>query len=161
MFLTTCLYLLPIQIQLVREFLIIFMKPVVQGDDTSKAWHNLLLGLFGFRVPPEPLSPVFSGGKMDEVCLISTPRCQHLYPDLLSSFNISIWAVALCAHAACKNFAGLFVARLVLGMCEGSVLAGFLIITSMFYTRNEQTLRVGYWSKLLYFLRCYDTIFIG
>lgn len=69
-----------------------------------------------------------------------------------SSFNISIWAVALCAHAACKNFAGLFVVRLILGMCEGSITAGFLIVSSMFYTRNEQTLRVGYWCKLLIIL---------
>lgn len=61
------------------------------------------------------------------------------------SFNISIWAVALCSHAACKNFAGLFVVRLILGMCEGSITAGFLIVSSMFYTRKEQTLRVGYW----------------
>ncbi|KAF8878220.1 MFS general substrate transporter [Infundibulicybe gibba] len=61
------------------------------------------------------------------------------------SLNISIWAVALCAHAACKNFTGLFIVRLILGMCEGSITAGFMIVSSMFYTRNEQTLRVGYW----------------
>ncbi|KAF8878218.1 MFS general substrate transporter [Infundibulicybe gibba] len=61
------------------------------------------------------------------------------------SLNISIWAVALCAHAACKNFTGLLVVRLILGMCEGSITAGFMIVSSMFYTRNEQTLRVGYW----------------
>ncbi|KAE9405892.1 MFS general substrate transporter [Gymnopus androsaceus JB14] len=61
------------------------------------------------------------------------------------SLNILVWAIALCAHAACKNFAGLFVVRLILGMCEGSITAGFMIVSSMFYTRNEQTLRVGYW----------------
>ncbi|CCM05278.1 uncharacterized protein FIBRA_07490 [Fibroporia radiculosa] len=61
------------------------------------------------------------------------------------SANIFVWGVALCCHAACKNFAGLFVCRLVLGMCEGSITAGFMIVTSMFYTRVEQTLRVGYW----------------
>ncbi|KAJ7203332.1 MFS general substrate transporter [Mycena pura] len=61
------------------------------------------------------------------------------------SINIFIWAVALCSHAACTNFAGLLVARLVLGMCEGSITAGFLLVSSMFYTRTEQTLRVGYW----------------
>ncbi|KAL4243596.1 MFS transporter superfamily protein [Abortiporus biennis] len=61
------------------------------------------------------------------------------------SINIFTWAVALCAHAACKNFAGLFVCRIFLGMCEGSITAGFLIVTSMFYTRTEQTVRVGYW----------------
>ncbi|RDB14729.1 Thiamine pathway transporter THI73 [Hypsizygus marmoreus] len=70
---------------------------------------------------------------------------QHFPVGRWMSFNVFVWAVALCAHAACKNFAGLFVVRLILGMCEGSITAGFLIVTSMFYTRTEQTLRVGYW----------------
>ncbi|KIK59190.1 hypothetical protein GYMLUDRAFT_686005 [Collybiopsis luxurians FD-317 M1] len=61
------------------------------------------------------------------------------------SFNIFVWAIALACHAACKNFAGLFIVRLILGACEGSITAGFLIVSSMFYTRTEQTLRVGYW----------------
>ncbi|KAJ7710405.1 MFS general substrate transporter [Mycena rosella] len=56
------------------------------------------------------------------------------------SVNIFVWAIALSSHAACKNFGGLFVVRLILGMCEG-----FLIVSSMFYTRTEQTLRIGYW----------------
>ncbi|KAF9464198.1 MFS general substrate transporter [Collybia nuda] len=72
--------------------------------------------------------------------------CLQRYPvGKWMSFNIFVWAVALCSHAACKNFAGLFVVRLILGMCEGSITAGFMIVSSMFYTRNEQTLRVGYW----------------
>ena len=50
-------------------------------------------------------------------------------------------------HAACKNFAGLFVVRALLGACEGSITAGFLLISSMFYTRKEQTLRIGYWCE--------------
>ncbi|KAI0944706.1 hypothetical protein AcW1_002354 [Taiwanofungus camphoratus] len=61
------------------------------------------------------------------------------------SANIFVWGVALCCHAACKNFGGLFACRFFLGMCEGSITAGFMIVTSMFYTRAEQTLRVGYW----------------
>ncbi|RDX49620.1 MFS general substrate transporter [Lentinus brumalis] len=61
------------------------------------------------------------------------------------SINIFVWGVALCAHAACTNFGGLFAVRLILGMCEGSITAGFMIVSSMFYTRSEQTLRVGYW----------------
>ncbi|KAF7375381.1 MFS general substrate transporter [Mycena sanguinolenta] len=61
------------------------------------------------------------------------------------SINIFVWAIALSTHAACKNFAQLMVVRIILGMCEGAILAGFLVVTSMFYTRKEQTLRVGYW----------------
>lgn len=68
--------------------------------------------------------------------------------DTFPSFNIFVWAVALCSHAACKNFGGLFAVRLILGMCEGSITAGFMIVSSMFYTRKEQTLRVGYWCEL-------------
>jgi len=45
-----------------------------------------------------------------------------------------------------------FIVRLLLGMCEGSIAAGFMIISSMFYTRNEQTLRVGYWCTLSFYL---------
>lgn len=59
--------------------------------------------------------------------------------------NILCWGIVLCAHAACHNFAGLFVCRLLLGVCEGSITAGFLIVTSMFYTHAEATQRVGYW----------------
>ncbi|KAJ7926956.1 major facilitator superfamily domain-containing protein [Mycena leptocephala] len=61
------------------------------------------------------------------------------------SINIFVWAVALSSHAACKNFAQLMVVRIMLGMCEGCITAGFLIVTSMFYTHKEQTVRVGYW----------------
>ncbi|KAI0337509.1 MFS general substrate transporter [Trametopsis cervina] len=61
------------------------------------------------------------------------------------SVNIAVWGVALCAHAACRSFGGLFAVRFILGICEGSITAGFMIVSSMFYTRTEQTLRVGYW----------------
>ena len=65
----------------------------------------------------------------------------------VSSLNILIWSVVQCSHAACKNFAGLFACRLLLGICEGSITAGFMIVSSMFYTRREHTARVGYWCK--------------
>ncbi|KAG6832056.1 hypothetical protein H0H92_005478 [Tricholoma furcatifolium] len=61
------------------------------------------------------------------------------------SINIFIWAIALMAHAACKSFGGLFAVRFILGICEGAITPGFLLVTSMFYTREEQSKRVGYW----------------
>lgn len=61
------------------------------------------------------------------------------------SINIFVWAVALLAHAACKSFGALFAVRFILGICEGAITPGFMIVTSMFYTRDEQTKRVGYW----------------
>ncbi|KAF9520827.1 hypothetical protein BS47DRAFT_1370309 [Hydnum rufescens UP504] len=59
--------------------------------------------------------------------------------------NIFIWAIALASHAACHSFGALFAVRFILGMCEGSITAGFLIVTSMFWTHKEQSVRVGYW----------------
>jgi MFS family permease len=32
-----------------------------------------------------------------------------------------------------------------MGLCEGAITPGFMIITSMFYTREEQMRRTGYW----------------
>ncbi|KAL8289986.1 hypothetical protein RQP46_002925 [Phenoliferia psychrophenolica] len=61
------------------------------------------------------------------------------------SINIVMWALFLMLHAACHNFAGLFIVRFGLGICEGSITAGFLIVTSMFYTKTEQGQRVGAW----------------
>ncbi|KAJ7611715.1 MFS general substrate transporter [Roridomyces roridus] len=65
------------------------------------------------------------------------------------SVNIFVWAVALACHAACTNFGGLFAVRFVLGMCEGSITAGFLLVTAMFYTRTEQTLRVAFLAQII------------
>lgn len=61
------------------------------------------------------------------------------------SANIFVWAVALLCHAAAKNFGGLFACRVFLGICEGAITPGFMLVTSMFYTRQEQSQRVGYW----------------
>lgn len=78
------------------------------------------------------------------------------------AINILVWAVALASHAACKSFGSLFageheaikrimtksiLVRFIMGICEGSITAGFMISTSMFYTRTEQSVRVGYWCK--------------
>ena len=70
---------------------------------------------------------------------------RNLSPDGFLSFNIFVWAVALLCHAAANNFGALFACRAFLGICEGAIIPGFLIVTSMFYTRQEQSQRVGYW----------------
>jgi MFS family permease len=74
-----------------------------------------------------------------------------------NSINIFVWAVALLAHSACKSFGALFVVRCILGICEGAITPGFMIVTSMFYTREEQTKRVGYW----FLMNGFAVIFLG
>ncbi|CAA7271463.1 unnamed protein product [Cyclocybe aegerita] len=73
------------------------------------------------------------------------------------SVNIFVWGVALLCHAACKSFGGLFAVRFILGMCEGAITPGFMIVTSMFYTRAEQNKRVGYW----FLMNGFAIIFLG
>ncbi|KAF9029324.1 MFS general substrate transporter [Hymenopellis radicata] len=54
------------------------------------------------------------------------------------SLNIIVWATALCCHALCTGFSGLLVVRLILGACEGCITAGFILVSSMFYTQKER-----------------------
>ncbi|KAF8602808.1 MFS general substrate transporter [Ceratobasidium sp. AG-I] len=61
------------------------------------------------------------------------------------SLNVFIWGVAVVFQSARMSFGGLMVCRFILGACEGSVTSGFLLVTSMFYTKKEQSSRVGYW----------------
>ncbi|KJA27018.1 hypothetical protein HYPSUDRAFT_35538 [Hypholoma sublateritium FD-334 SS-4] len=73
------------------------------------------------------------------------------------SINIFVWAVALLSHAACKSFGALLAVRFILGMCEGAITPGFIIVTGMFYTRAEQNKRVGYW----FLMNGFAIIFLG
>ena len=69
------------------------------------------------------------------------------FVDHLLSLNILVWGIALTCHVAAKSFGALVVCRIFLAICESAIMPAFMIVTSMFYTRGEQTLRVGYWCK--------------
>ena len=97
-----------------------------------------------FEFPQNIALQRFPVGKWIRCVSLAVPLSFPKYA-LLTSINILVWGIALACTSACNNFVGLFILRFILGMCEGSVTAGFMIVTSMFYTRNEQTLRVGYW----------------
>ena len=59
--------------------------------------------------------------------------------------NIVLWGILMMCHAAVKNFAGLMVLRFFLGCSEACVSPGNMLITSVFYTRQEQPLRFSIW----------------
>lgn len=60
-------------------------------------------------------------------------------------FNIFLWGVLLMCQAAVHNFAGLAVLRILGGAAEACADPGFILITSMWYTRKEQPLKIGLW----------------
>ncbi|KAK3678670.1 hypothetical protein LTR78_001123 [Recurvomyces mirabilis] len=55
------------------------------------------------------------------------------------------WGVAQASMAACHSFGGLMAARFFLRLFEGGCLPLFSIITSQWYRRSEQPLRVAAW----------------
>ncbi|EON67691.1 hypothetical protein W97_06834 [Coniosporium apollinis CBS 100218] len=59
--------------------------------------------------------------------------------------NIILWGSVLALHAAAKNFAGLLVLRTLLGIFEAVCQPSFLVMSSMWYKREEQAQTVTYW----------------
>lgn len=67
------------------------------------------------------------------------------YHSLILIDSRTLWAAVLLCTAATQNAAGLQATRFFLGFMEAAVAPGFGIITSMWYKRSEQPLRMGAW----------------
>ncbi|UNI16975.1 hypothetical protein JDV02_003357 [Purpureocillium takamizusanense] len=61
------------------------------------------------------------------------------------SFNIVAWGTVLACTAACTTFAGLVTVRTLLGLFESVCQPAFVVMSSMWYRREEQAARVTYW----------------
>lgn len=84
------------------------------------------------------------------------PVFQYKYPHLGRCIELSCRMSfvrrtvrsSICEHPYPYSLAMLITLHpKVLGMCEGAITAGFLIVTSMFWTHAEQSVRVGYWCE--------------
>ncbi|KAI2315187.1 hypothetical protein LOZ01_005735 [Ophidiomyces ophidiicola] len=73
------------------------------------------------------------------VLIVTVPH-RVLMPSL-----VLCWGAAQVGMAACRNYAGLLATRFLLGLFEGGCLPLFSIITSQWYRRAEQPLRVAAW----------------
>ncbi|TQV95462.1 MFS allantoate transporter [Cordyceps javanica] len=58
---------------------------------------------------------------------------------------MSIWGVILALMSMGRNFGELFAIRLLLGVFEASITPTFVIMTGMWYKRDEQARRLGIW----------------
>jgi MFS family permease len=70
---------------------------------------------------------------------------QRSPPALYLSFNIFMWGALLMAQAAARNFAGLLALRILSGAFEAIADPAFMLITTMFFTREEQPSRISAW----------------
>ncbi|KAI9668360.1 MAG: hypothetical protein M1831_001114 [Alyxoria varia] len=62
-----------------------------------------------------------------------------------SALNVVLWGVTLACFAAVTNFSGAVAVRFFLGLFEAAVTPGFALITSQWYTKEEQGFRTGIW----------------
>lgn len=60
-------------------------------------------------------------------------------------FSIVAWGAVLACTAACHNFTGLVVVRTLLGLFESACQPAFVLLSSIWYRREEQAARVTYW----------------
>ncbi|KAK3637722.1 hypothetical protein LTR22_018123 [Elasticomyces elasticus] len=63
--------------------------------------------------------------------------------------NIIVWGGITMALGGCNNFAEFAALRVVLGALESCSTPAYLLITAMWYTIEEQPIRIGYWSTFL------------
>ncbi|KAI8673175.1 hypothetical protein LRP88_02302 [Fusarium phalaenopsidis] len=61
------------------------------------------------------------------------------------SFCIIAWGATLACHAACKSFTSLVIVRTLLGIFESACQPCFVILSAIWYRREEQASRVTYW----------------
>jgi MFS family permease len=59
--------------------------------------------------------------------------------------NIILWGTVLALHAAARSFPALVALRTLLGIFEACCQPSFIVLSSMWYKREEQTARVTYW----------------
>lgn len=56
-----------------------------------------------------------------------------------------LWGVILITTPACYNFAGIAINRFLLGFVEAAINPGFILMMSVWYTSQEQPLRLEAW----------------
>ncbi|KAI1401843.1 putative MFS transporter [Hypoxylon fuscum] len=61
------------------------------------------------------------------------------------SINVFLWGAVICCSAASHNFGSLMAVRFLLGVFESCVQPAFIIMTSMWYTKNEQSILTSLW----------------
>lgn len=96
------------------------------GDNYQWLGSMFYFGYLAWEYPTNRLLQRLPLGKYSATCII-------------------LWGLVLACFAAVKNFSGAVAIRFLLGLTESAVTPGFAFITSQWYTKAEQGLRVGIW----------------
>lgn len=58
---------------------------------------------------------------------------------------VCCWGTCVACTAACNSYGSLVAVRFLLGAFESTISPSLIVITSMWYKRTEQPIRVGFW----------------
>lgn len=58
---------------------------------------------------------------------------------------VCCWGTVVACTSACSSFASLAAVRFLLGMFESAISPSLILVTSMWFKRDEQPARVGLW----------------
>lgn len=58
---------------------------------------------------------------------------------------LTLWGVSTACHSAVQDFAHLIVVRITSGLFEASLVPAIMLLTSQYYTRQEQASRYSIW----------------
>jgi sugar phosphate permease len=59
--------------------------------------------------------------------------------------QVILWGICVTMTCACKNYASLVAVRVLLGCFESAVAPSLILVTGMWYKKNEQPTRIGIW----------------
>ncbi|KZF21782.1 putative MFS transporter [Xylona heveae TC161] len=69
---------------------------------------------------------------------------KKLRPSRWISFIATSWGIIATLTGVTQNYAGMIVCRLALGLVEGGLFPGLTVYLTLFYTKRELALRIGY-----------------
>lgn len=69
---------------------------------------------------------------------------KYFTPSRYIAFLAVAWGIVSTLTGVVQNFAGLIACRLLLGLMEGGLFPGLTVYLTMFYTKKEIALRIGY-----------------
>ncbi|EAU29865.1 predicted protein [Aspergillus terreus NIH2624] len=98
----------------------------LKGDQYQWLGSLFYFGYLAWEYPTNRLLQRLPLGKYSAACII-------------------IWGSILCCFAAVNNYPGAIAIRFFLGVFEASVTPGFALLTSQWYTKEEQGSRVNIW----------------
>ncbi|SMN18205.1 similar to Saccharomyces cerevisiae YLR004C THI73 Putative plasma membrane permease proposed to be involved in carboxylic acid uptake and repressed by thiamine [Maudiozyma saulgeensis] len=91
------------------------------------------------------LSTIFGASYIFMEPLVTYLIQRYPISKILGAF-IMTWGAILACHSACKSYASLMIVRTLLGMFESSSAVGCIAISGMYYTKAEQSARIGFWA---------------